>query len=152
MQIRYCALTTWITTAKSRLGKVPVSIFPISQSTERQEKTLSPTWDQTLIFEEMEIPGDPSLIKSQPPDITISGKSWLSLIKSQPPNITISGKSSVSLFKFQPPDITISAKCSSSLAFLLPFLWSSLNRSILLSQVSHHFLSSNSTTWYYYLR
>ena len=34
-----------------------VSFLSYSQSTERQEKTLSPTWDQTLIFEELEIPG-----------------------------------------------------------------------------------------------
>ena len=53
-----------------------VSFLSYSQSTERQEKTLSPTWDQTLIFEELEIPGDPSLIKSQPPDITITVFDW----------------------------------------------------------------------------
>lgn len=53
-----------------------IAFLSYSQSTERQEKTLSPTWDQTIVFEELEIPGDPALIKSQPPDITITVFDW----------------------------------------------------------------------------
>ena len=39
--------------------------------TENIHKSLCPTWDQTLIFEEIEIYGDPRTIEAQPPDIFI---------------------------------------------------------------------------------
>ena len=96
-----------------------------------------------------------SLIKYQPPDITISckwssslafllpflwsninhlilrsGKSSLSLIKSQPIDITISGKSSLSLIRSQPPDIASQVSHH--------FCWSNIHHPISKSQVSHH--------------
>ena len=42
-----------------------------SDVTERVEKTLCPTWDQTLIFEQVEIHGDPALIVEKPPEVII---------------------------------------------------------------------------------
>jgi myoferlin len=40
-------------------------------STEVVEKTLCPTWDQTLIFESVDIYGDPRNTADQPPQIVI---------------------------------------------------------------------------------
>ncbi|XP_013388295.1 dysferlin-like isoform X2 [Lingula anatina] len=48
-----------------------VSFHTQSQTTEKLKKTLCPTWDQTLLFEEIEIHGDPLLIERQPPEIII---------------------------------------------------------------------------------
>lgn len=42
-----------------------------SMVTEKQKKTLSPTWDQTLIFTEVEIYGNPSVLEVTPPEIYI---------------------------------------------------------------------------------
>ena len=42
-----------------------------SAVTEKVEKTLCPTWDQTLIFEQVEIHGDPALIVEKPPEVII---------------------------------------------------------------------------------
>lgn len=42
-----------------------------SQSTERIDQTLCPTWDQTLIFARVEIHGDPQSIAKKPPSIVI---------------------------------------------------------------------------------
>ena len=42
-----------------------------SQVTEKLEKTLCPTWDQTLIFEQVEIHGDPRLIALKPPEVIL---------------------------------------------------------------------------------
>ena len=42
-----------------------------SMKTEIVNKTLSPTWDQTLIFESVEIHGNPKEIEKNPPNITI---------------------------------------------------------------------------------
>ncbi|XP_059157039.1 myoferlin-like isoform X3 [Physella acuta] len=42
-----------------------------SMVTEKQAKTLSPTWDQTLIFGEVEIYGDPKGLEMAPPEIYI---------------------------------------------------------------------------------
>lgn len=39
--------------------------------TEKVQKTLCPTWDQTLIFGEIEIYGNPKGMESNPPDIYI---------------------------------------------------------------------------------
>ncbi|KAK6186023.1 hypothetical protein SNE40_008141 [Patella caerulea] len=48
---------------------VQVSFLTRSMKSERVEKSLCPTWDQTLIFEDIEIHGNPKSIESQPPDI-----------------------------------------------------------------------------------
>ena len=40
-----------------------------SQVTEKLEKTLCPTWDQTLIYEKIEIHGKPEDIAAKPPEI-----------------------------------------------------------------------------------
>ena len=42
-----------------------------SDSTEKLEKTLCPTWDQTLMFEEIEIHGQPESIMEKPPKVVI---------------------------------------------------------------------------------
>lgn len=42
-----------------------------SMVTEKVEKTLCPTWDQTLIFAEIEIYGDPKAMEITPPEIFI---------------------------------------------------------------------------------
>ena len=42
-----------------------------SQVTEKLEKTLCPTWDQSLIFEKVEIHGEPKLIENKPPEVVI---------------------------------------------------------------------------------
>lgn len=42
-----------------------------SQTTEKEEKTLCPTWDQTLIFESVDIYGDPRLLVEVPPQIVV---------------------------------------------------------------------------------
>ena len=42
-----------------------------SQVTEKLDKTLCPTWDQTLIFEQIEIHGDPKQIAQKPPEIVL---------------------------------------------------------------------------------
>ncbi|XP_064602895.1 myoferlin-like isoform X2 [Liolophura sinensis] len=46
-----------------------VSFLTQSMVTEKVEKTLCPTWDQTLIFEEIQIYGDPRTLEASPPDI-----------------------------------------------------------------------------------
>lgn len=48
-----------------------VSFLTQSMVTEREKKTLCPTWDQTLIFEQIEIHGNPQNLEIQPPDIYI---------------------------------------------------------------------------------
>ena len=42
-----------------------------SDSTEKLEKTLCPTWDQTLMFEEIEIHGQPDIIQANPPKVIV---------------------------------------------------------------------------------
>lgn len=42
-----------------------------SDSTEKLEKTLCPTWDQTLMFEEIEIHGQPESIMEKPPKVVV---------------------------------------------------------------------------------
>ena len=42
-----------------------------SQVTEKLDKTLCPTWDQTLIFKQIEIHGDPKQIAQKPPEIVL---------------------------------------------------------------------------------
>ncbi|XP_071949270.1 myoferlin-like isoform X3 [Antedon mediterranea] len=48
-----------------------VSFSSRSQKTEVIKTTLCPTWDQTLIFDELDIYGDPNLIAENPPDIVV---------------------------------------------------------------------------------
>nr|CDS32028.1 myoferlin [Hymenolepis microstoma] len=47
-----------------------------SQKTERLEKTLSPTWDQTLIFENIVIYGTTQVVMESPPLVTIEIFDW----------------------------------------------------------------------------
>ncbi|KAM3186213.1 hypothetical protein ACTXT7_004799 [Hymenolepis weldensis] len=53
-----------------------VSFVNQSQKTERLEKTLSPTWDQTLIFENIVIYGNPQATVDSPPLVTIELFDW----------------------------------------------------------------------------
>ena len=48
-----------------------VSFLTNSMVTEQVKKSLCPCWDQTLIFEELDIYGDPRGIEAQPPNICI---------------------------------------------------------------------------------
>lgn len=48
-----------------------VSFLHMSQTTETMKATLNPTWDQTLIFHNMEIYGDPRNIAHYPPDVVL---------------------------------------------------------------------------------
>ncbi|VEL23415.1 unnamed protein product [Protopolystoma xenopodis] len=43
----------------------------LSQQTERLEATLCPTWDQTLIFDLIELYGTPALIERHPPPVMV---------------------------------------------------------------------------------
>lgn len=48
-----------------------VSFGTQSQLTECIEKTLSPMWDQTLIFDEITLYGPPELIQQNPPECVV---------------------------------------------------------------------------------
>ena len=48
-----------------------VSFLYMSKTTEVIRMTLNPTWDQTLIFEDIEIYGDPQTIARSPPDVVL---------------------------------------------------------------------------------
>ncbi|XP_013884160.1 myoferlin [Austrofundulus limnaeus] len=48
-----------------------VSFLHISKTTEVIRTTLNPTWDQTLIFEDIEIFGDPKTLACNPPDVVL---------------------------------------------------------------------------------
>lgn len=48
-----------------------VSFLHLSKTTEVIRATLNPTWDQTLIFEDIEIYGDPQTIARNPPDVVL---------------------------------------------------------------------------------
>ncbi|XP_041645504.1 myoferlin [Cheilinus undulatus] len=48
-----------------------VSFLHVSKTTEVIRTTLNPTWDQTLIFEDIEIYGDPQTIAHNPPDVVL---------------------------------------------------------------------------------
>ncbi|XP_014671407.1 PREDICTED: dysferlin-like [Priapulus caudatus] len=48
-----------------------VSFLGCSQSTEMVRKTVSPTWDQTLIFEEMSLYDSPDSMRTSPPSIIV---------------------------------------------------------------------------------
>uniref|UniRef100_I3KQ65 Myoferlin n=1 Tax=Oreochromis niloticus TaxID=8128 RepID=I3KQ65_ORENI len=48
-----------------------VSFLHVSKTTEVIKTTLNPTWDQTLIFDDIEIYGDPQTIACNPPDVVL---------------------------------------------------------------------------------
>ncbi|XP_039994727.1 myoferlin isoform X2 [Xiphias gladius] len=48
-----------------------VSFLYVSKTTEVIRATLNPTWDQTLIFEDIEIYGDPQTVAHNPPDVVL---------------------------------------------------------------------------------
>lgn len=48
-----------------------VSFLHVSKTTEVIGTTLNPTWDQTLLFEDIEIYGDPQTIARNPPDVVL---------------------------------------------------------------------------------
>uniref|UniRef100_A0A4W5MWI9 Myoferlin n=1 Tax=Hucho hucho TaxID=62062 RepID=A0A4W5MWI9_9TELE len=48
-----------------------VSFLHMSKTTEAMKATLNPTWDQTLIFQDVEIYGDPQNIAHYPPDVVL---------------------------------------------------------------------------------
>ncbi|KAM4715581.1 myoferlin-like [Anableps anableps] len=48
-----------------------VSFLHVSKTTEKLRATLNPTWDQTLIFNDVEIYGDPKNISDNPPDVML---------------------------------------------------------------------------------
>ncbi|XP_070540972.1 myoferlin-like isoform X9 [Ptychodera flava] len=50
-----------------------------SQKTEIKKKTLCPTWDQTLIIDDLEIYGEPQRLADNPPDVVIEVFDWDSL-------------------------------------------------------------------------
>ncbi len=48
-----------------------MSFLHVSKTTEVIRATLNPTWDQTLIFEDIEIYGDPQTIAHNPPEVVL---------------------------------------------------------------------------------
>uniref|UniRef100_H3C6P9 Myoferlin n=1 Tax=Tetraodon nigroviridis TaxID=99883 RepID=H3C6P9_TETNG len=48
-----------------------ISFLHLSKTTEKLRATLNPTWDQTLIFSDIEIYGDPQNIFQRPPDVVL---------------------------------------------------------------------------------
>ncbi|XP_054605025.1 myoferlin isoform X1 [Nothobranchius furzeri] len=48
-----------------------VSFLHVSKTTEKLKATLNPTWDQTLIFNNIEIYGDPQVIAERPPRVVL---------------------------------------------------------------------------------
>ena len=48
-----------------------VAFLNYSQATEKLDKTLNPTWDQTLIFDSVDIYGEPRDVAVKPPPIII---------------------------------------------------------------------------------
>ncbi|XP_045925077.1 myoferlin-like [Micropterus dolomieu] len=48
-----------------------ISFLHVSKTTEKLSATLNPTWDQTLIFSDVEIYGDPQKIAQRPPNVVV---------------------------------------------------------------------------------
>jgi len=48
-----------------------VSFLHVSKTTEKLKATLNPTWDQTLIFDDLELYGDPQSLARQPPSVVL---------------------------------------------------------------------------------
>ncbi|KAF5404171.1 hypothetical protein PHET_02557 [Paragonimus heterotremus] len=55
---------------------VRCSFLGLSQRTEKIMATLCPTWDQTLIFDHVEIHGDPTVTAAYPPPIVVEIFDW----------------------------------------------------------------------------
>ncbi|XP_006816720.1 myoferlin-like, partial [Saccoglossus kowalevskii] len=53
-----------------------VCLMTRSQKTETKKKTLCPTWDQTLIIDDLEIYGDPMKLAENPPDVVFEVFDW----------------------------------------------------------------------------
>lgn len=74
-----CGPVTPELSAKSRVLPTPphtdpyaiVSFLHQSQKTVVEKNTLNPTWDQTLIFYEIEIFGEPASVAEYPPSIVV---------------------------------------------------------------------------------
>lgn len=50
---------------------VHVSFLHMSKTTETVKSTLNPTWDQTLIFNRVQIYGDPQTLARNPPQVVL---------------------------------------------------------------------------------
>ncbi|KAG7507175.1 myoferlin-like isoform X2 [Solea senegalensis] len=48
-----------------------ISFLHVSKTTEKLRATLNPTWDQTLIFNDVQIYGDPQHVAQHPPDVIV---------------------------------------------------------------------------------
>ena len=48
-----------------------MSFLHLSKTTEKLKATLNPTWDQTLIFNDVEIYGDPQSLAHDPPNVVL---------------------------------------------------------------------------------
>lgn len=48
-----------------------MSFLHVSKTTEVIRTTLNPTWDQALIFEDIEIYGDPQTVARNPADVVL---------------------------------------------------------------------------------
>lgn len=48
-----------------------ISFLHVSKTTEKLASTLNPTWDQTLIFNDIQIYGDPRNVALRPPDVVL---------------------------------------------------------------------------------
>lgn len=48
-----------------------VSFLHRSKTTEIVHSTLNPTWDQTIIFDDIEIYGDPQMVAQNPPLVVV---------------------------------------------------------------------------------
>ncbi|XP_077992044.1 myoferlin-like isoform X14 [Glandiceps talaboti] len=53
-----------------------VCLMTRSQKTEIKKKTLCPSWDQSLIIDDLEIYGDPQRLADNPPDIVVEVFDW----------------------------------------------------------------------------
>lgn len=71
-----------------------VSFLHQSQKTVVVKNTLNPTWDQTLIFYEIEIFGEPASVAEQPPSIVVElydHDTYVSLCASPLPTYLLQG-------------------------------------------------------------
>lgn len=48
-----------------------ISFLHASKTTEKLRSTLNPTWDQTLIFNDIEIYGEPQNVARHPPNVVL---------------------------------------------------------------------------------
>lgn len=64
-------LSDWSFDGVSTDPYVHVSFLHASKTTEIIKSCLNPTWDQTLIFNDIEIYGDPQTIAYNPPNVVL---------------------------------------------------------------------------------